>query len=42
MQNRRLYKDDDRGVVEPLNETDSEGNGITTHATYHIQFFDRK
>ena len=41
MQNRRLYYDDERGVGEPLNETDSYGNGITVHATYHMQFFNR-
>lgn len=41
MQNRRLYHDDDRGVGEALNETDAYGNGITTHCTYHVQFFDR-
>ena len=36
MQNRRLYYDDDRGVDEPLNETDVFGNGIITHATYYL------
>lgn len=41
MQNRRLYFDDDRGVGEALNETDGEGNGIVTHCSYHLQFFDR-
>ena len=40
MQNRRLYHDDHRGVGEPLNETDSNGNGITVPATYYFQIFD--
>ena len=34
MQNRRLVKDDNRGVGESLNETDEYGNGITVSATY--------
>ena len=42
MQNRRLYYDDSRGVGEALDEIDEYGNGIVTHATYHIQFFNRK
>jgi lysosomal alpha-mannosidase len=25
---RRLVRDDDKGVVEPLNETDSNGKGL--------------
>jgi lysosomal alpha-mannosidase len=25
---RRLVLDDDKGVVEPLNETDANGNGL--------------
>lgn len=41
MQNRRLYKDDNRGVGEALNETDAFGNGIVTHCTYNVQFFNR-
>ena len=41
MINRRLYYDDRRGVGEALNETDSYGNGITVHTTYHLHFFDR-
>jgi hypothetical protein len=39
MQNRRLYVDDSRGVDEPLNETDQEGNGISVPATYYVQLF---
>lgn len=34
MINRRLYYDDKRGVVEPLNETDSYGNGLTVNANF--------
>jgi lysosomal alpha-mannosidase len=41
MQNRRLFEDDDRGVNEPLNETDAFGNGIVTHNTYKVHFFNR-
>ena len=39
--NRRLYKDDNRGVDEALNETDEFGNGIVVHAFYHLQIFNR-
>lgn len=39
MQNRRLYFDDGRGMGEPLNETDSSGNGISVFATYFVQIF---
>jgi len=28
MQNRRLLYDDNKGEIEPLNETDSDGYGI--------------
>lgn len=41
MQNRRLYYDDDRGVEEALNETDAFGNGIVTHNSYKVHFFNR-
>ena len=41
LMNRRLYYDDSRGVNEPLNETDSYGNGITVPATYHLELIDR-
>ena len=40
MQNRRLLFDDNRGVEEPLNETDSNGYGIEVNAKYYIQIFD--
>lgn len=39
MQNRRLNVDDGRGVDEPLNETDKNGNGISVPATYYVQLF---
>jgi hypothetical protein len=39
MINRRLTHDDQRGVDEPLNETDSTGQGIIVPATYWIQVF---
>lgn len=41
MQNRRLNLDDWRGMGEPLNETDANGNGISVPATYFVQIFDR-
>jgi hypothetical protein len=40
IQNRRLIKDDDRGVGEPLNETDSEGFGMQVNARYWLQIHD--
>ena len=40
MQNRRINKDDWRGMGDPLNEVDSNGNGITVPATYYVQLFD--
>lgn len=39
MQNRRLNEDDWRGMGEPLNETDSQGNGISVPATYFVQVY---
>ena len=42
MQNRRLFKDDGRGVEEALNETDSYGHGITVPAKYRLIFTERK
>lgn len=38
MHNRRLFKDDDRGVGEPLSENGPFGNGIQIQATYTLQF----
>jgi len=38
IQNRRLLFDDNKGVIEPLNETDSEGYGIKVSAKYWLQF----
>ena len=40
MQNRRLLFDDNRGVAEPLNETDALGRGIAVNARYFVQVFD--
>ena len=42
MQNRRINKDDGRGMGEPLNETDSSGDGISVPATYYVQLFNRQ
>lgn len=36
MQNRRLYKDDDKGVCEALNEHDCAGNGLVISAKYFL------
>jgi hypothetical protein len=41
MMNRRLFYDDERGVNEALNETDSYGNGLSVHGVYRLQFFNR-
>ena len=41
MQNRRLNKDDWRGMGDPLNEVDSTGNGIKVPATYYVQLFNQ-
>jgi len=38
--NRRLIVDDDRGVEEPLNETDSEGFGLRVSAKYWVDIFE--
>lgn len=40
MQNRRLLFDDDHGVAEALNETESDGLGIKSNAKYYLQIFD--
>ena len=37
---RRLLQDDNRGVQEILNETDSNGVGIKVTAKYYLQIFD--
>lgn len=34
--NRRLIFDDDRGVEEPLNETDRLGNGMQVNSKYYL------
>jgi hypothetical protein len=36
MHNRRINKDDDRGMGEPLNEMDANGDGISVPATYYV------
>ena len=40
MQHRRITEDDNKGAIEPLNETDSSGVGIKATATYYMQIFD--
>lgn len=42
MQSRRLTEDDNKGVIEPLNETDSKGYGLAVNAKYYMQIFDYK
>ena len=42
MQNRRLFYDDNKGVNEALNETDSLGRGIRVPAKYFVNFVDLK
>ena len=37
---RRLLQDDNRGVQEILNETDTNGVGIKVTAKYYLQIFD--
>lgn len=39
MQHRRLIQDDNKGVTEFLNETDSKGIGIKVTAKYWMQIF---
>lgn len=41
MQNRRLNVDDWRGMGDPLNEVDKDGNGISVPATYYVQLFNQ-
>lgn len=38
MQHRRLFKDDSRGVGEPLSENGTFGQGIQVQATYTVHF----
>lgn len=40
MQHRRLFEDDDLGVDEFLNETESDNQGIGVTAKYYMQIFD--
>jgi hypothetical protein len=40
MHNRRLLFDDDRGVGEALNETDSKGFGMKVNSRYWLNIFD--
>jgi hypothetical protein len=42
MYNRRINKDDERGVEEALNEVDANGNGISVPATYYVQLFNQR
>ena len=38
MQNRRLLHDDNKGVTEPLNETQADGRGIAVNSKYWLSF----
>ena len=40
MINRRLIKDDYRGVEEPLNETDADGKGLRQKFRHYVVFGD--
>ena len=40
MMHRRLLQDDNRGVSENLNETDTNGVGIKVTAKYYMHIFD--
>lgn len=40
MHHRRILKDDDLGVEEYLNETDSKDQGVRVTARYWLQIFD--
>ena len=42
MQNRRDLDDDNKGLAEPLNETDKDGLGLRVSAKYYLQIFDHK
>lgn len=41
MQNRVILADDGMGVVEILNETESDDQGLRITAKYYMQIFDR-
>ena len=41
MQHRRLFKDDARGVGEPLREDGPLGRGIQVQATYTVHYVNR-
>ena len=41
IQHRRLLQDDNKGLNEILNETDSKGVGIKVSAKYFMQIFDQ-
>ena len=40
MQNRRLLHDDNKGVTDPLNETQPDGRGIAVNTKYFVSFTD--
>lgn len=43
LQHRRITEDDNKGVTEPLNETEHiSGNGVAVNAKYYLQVFDYK
>ena len=42
MQNRRLTHDDNKGVTDPLNETQPDGRGIAVNTKYFLTFTDLK
>ena len=42
MHHRRMVQDDNKGVVEILNEADQYGFGIKTSAKYYVHIHDTK
>jgi hypothetical protein len=40
MQNRRITEDDNKGVIEMLNEVDKQDVGVKVNAKYWMQIFD--
>ena len=40
MQSRRMTEDDNKGMIESLNETESDGTGVKVTARYWMQIFD--